>query len=83
VVRIRVLGDGSIKADLGLLGGGLGCKNKVLGERNIRVELGVIWGLNSKVKKPLLNLVLLLDEIQNMKPNGNGKKVMKFYRYLE
>jgi hypothetical protein len=61
----------------------VGCRNKVLGEGNIGVDLGAIWGLNSKVRKPLLNLVLLLDEIQNMKPNGNGKKVMKLYKYLE
>jgi hypothetical protein len=36
-----------------------------------------IWGYcwhNSKVPKPLFNLVLLLDETLNMKPTGNDKK---------
>jgi len=63
-------------------GGGLGCTNKVLGEGMMGADLGV-WGLNSRVRKPLLNLVLLLDEIPNMKPNGNEKKVMICYKYLE
>jgi len=49
----------------------------------IGADLGVVQGLNSRVRKPVLNLVLLLDEILNMKPNGNEKKVMIFYRYLE
>jgi hypothetical protein len=56
------------------VGWGLGYTNKVLGEGNIGVDLRVVWGLNSMVIKPLLKLVLLLDEILNMKTNGNEKK---------
>ncbi len=62
---------------------GLGCRNKVLGEGKIGADLGVIWGLNSKMRRPPPNLVLVLDETLNMKPNGNEKKVLIFYRYLE
>jgi hypothetical protein len=43
----------------------------------VKEKLWHIWGYfghNSKVPKPLFNLVLLLDESLNMKPNGNDKK---------
>jgi hypothetical protein len=82
-LRIRVLGDGSIRAELGGGRRRLGCRNKVWGAGKIEADLGVIWGLNSKVKRPPPNLVLVLDETINMKPNGNEKKVLIFYRYIE
>jgi hypothetical protein len=45
----------------------------------VKEKLGQTWGYlghNSKVPKPLYNLVLLLDETLNMKPNGNEKNVL-------
>jgi len=66
-------------------GGGvvLGCGNRVLAEGKMGEDLGVVWGLNSTVRRPLVNLLLLLTETVNMKPNGNEKKVKILYRYLE
>jgi len=58
-----------------LVEGVLGCRMKVLGEEKTRADLGLLRH-NSKVPKPLFNLVLLLNETLNMKPNGNEKKVL-------
>jgi hypothetical protein len=61
----------------------LGCRNRVLAEGKSGADLGVVWGLNSMLRRPLVNLFLLLTETLNMKPNGNEKKVKILYRYLE
>jgi hypothetical protein len=35
------------------------------------------------VRRPIVNLLLLLNETLNMKPNGNEKKILILYKYLE
>jgi hypothetical protein len=44
-----------------------------VGEENTKAILGLFW---SRVSRPLLNLVLILDETLNMIQNGNEKKVL-------
>jgi hypothetical protein len=73
--RIKVLGEEVTRADLRLVEPVLGCKFKFW----VKVKPGQIWGyLNrfwvkkilrlfwSRVPRPLLNLMLILDETLNM-----------------